>query len=147
MGIAPSVPITGSPLRRAGVLASFAALGIALLALRAGGQAVGWGFQLQSPIFVAVLAYLLFAMGLSLSGVAGFGGALGGVGERLATRSGLAGTFFTGILATIVATPCTAPFMGAALGFALIAPAAVAIGIFLALRLGLAAPYPAESLP
>ena len=130
----------------AGVLASFAALGIALLALRAGGQAVGWGFQLQSPVFVAVLAYLLFAMGLSLSGAAGFGGALGGVGGRLAARSGLAGTFFTGILATIVATPCTAPFMGAALGFALIAPAALAIGIFLALGLGLAAPYLAASL-
>jgi thiol:disulfide interchange protein DsbD len=130
----------------AGVLASFAALGIALLGLRAGGQAVGWGFQLQSPIFVAVLAYLLFAMGLSLSGVTGFGGALGGVGGRLAVRSGLAGTFFTGVLATIVATPCTAPFMGAALGFALIAPAAVAIGIFLALGLGLAAPYLAASL-
>src|SRR5271155_2465167 len=130
----------------AGVLASFAALGIALLALRAGGQAVGWGFQLQSPVFVAVLAYLLFAMGLSLSGVAGFGSTLAGVGGRLAARSGLAGTFFTGVLATVVATPCTAPFMGAALGFALIAPAAVAIGIFLALGLGLAAPYLAASL-
>ncbi|MGA7260717.1 MAG: protein-disulfide reductase DsbD domain-containing protein [Stellaceae bacterium] len=130
----------------AGVLASFAALGIALLALRAGGQAVGWGFQLQSPAFVAVLAYLLFAMGLSLSGVAGFGSALAGVGGQFAARSGLAGTFFTGVLATIVATPCTAPFMGAALGFALIAPAAVAIGIFLALGLGLAAPYLAASL-
>jgi thiol:disulfide interchange protein DsbD len=129
----------------AGVLASFAALGIALLALRSGGQAAGWGFQLQSPVFVAVLAYLLFAMGLSLSGVAGFGGALG-VGGQLAARSGLAGTFFTGVLATIVATPCTAPFMGAALGFALIAPAAVAIGIFLALGLGLAAPYLIASL-
>ncbi len=130
----------------AGVLASFAALGIALLALRAGGQAVGWGFQLQSPVFVAVLAYLLFAMGLSLSGVAGFGGALAGVGGRFAARSGLAGTFFTGVLATIVATPCTAPFMGAALGFALIAPAAMAIGVFLALGLGLAAPYLVASL-
>ncbi len=130
----------------AGVLASFAALGIALLALRAGGRAVGWGFQLQSPVFVAVLAYLFFAMGLSLSGVANFGGVLGGVGGRLAARSGRAGTFFTGILATIVATPCTAPFMGAALGFALIAPAVVAIGIFLALGLGLAAPYLVASL-
>jgi thiol:disulfide interchange protein DsbD len=130
----------------AGVLASFAGLGIALLALRAGGQAVGWGFQLQSPVFVAVLAYLLFAMGLSLSGVAGFGGAFAGAGGRFAARSGLAGTFFTGVLATIVATPCTAPFMGAALGFALIAPAALAIGIFLALGLGLAAPYLVASL-
>jgi thiol:disulfide interchange protein len=125
----------------AGVLSSFAALGGALLALRAGGQAVGWGFQLQSPIFVTVLAYLLFAMGLSLSGVVDFGAALTGTGGRLAGRSGPAGTFFTGVLATVVATPCTAPFMGAALGFALIAPAALAIGIFLALGVGLAAPY------
>ncbi len=130
----------------AGVLASFAALGIALLALRAGGQAVGWGFQLQSPVFVAVLAYLLFAMGLSLSGVAGFGGMLAGVGGRFAERSGLVGTFFTGVLATVVATPCTAPFMGAALGFALIAPTAMALGVFLALGLGLAAPYLVASL-
>jgi thiol:disulfide interchange protein DsbD len=130
----------------AGVLVSFAALGVALLALRAGGQAFGWGFQLQSPVFVAVLAYLLFAMGLSLSGVAGFGGALAGVGGRLAAGSGLANTFFTGVLATVVATPCTAPFMGTALGFALIAPAALALGIFLALGLGFAAPYLLASL-
>jgi thiol:disulfide interchange protein DsbD len=130
----------------AGVMVSFAALGIALLALRAGGNAIGWGFQLQSPVFVAVLAYLLLAMGLSLSGAAGFGGAFAGVGGRLATRSGLAGTFFTGVLATIVATPCTAPFMAAAMGFALIAPPALAIGVFLALGLGLAAPYLAASL-
>ena len=125
----------------AGVLASFAALGSALLALRAGGRAIGWGFQLQTPVFIAVIAYLLLAMGLSLSGVATFGTGLSGTGGRLAGRSGLTGTFFTGVLATIVATPCTAPFMGAALGFALIAPAPVAIGIFLALGLGLAAPY------
>jgi thiol:disulfide interchange protein DsbD len=130
----------------AGVLTSFAALGGALLALRAGGQAVGWGFQLQSPIFVAVLAYLLFAMGLSLSGVFEFGASLTGTGGRIAGRSGLTGTFFTGVLATTVATPCTAPFMGAALGFALFAPAAVAIGVFLALGLGLAAPYLAATL-
>jgi len=125
----------------AGVLSSFAILGGALLAVRAGGQGVGWGFQLQSPVFVAVLAYLLFAMGLSLSGVAGFAASLAGVGGRFASRSGLAGTFSTGVLATVVATPCTAPFMGAALGFALVAPAALAVGVFLALGLGLAAPY------
>jgi thiol:disulfide interchange protein len=121
-------------------------LGIALLALRAGGQVVGWGFQLQSPVFVAMLAYLLFAMGLSLSGVASFGTSLAGIGGGLARRSGLMGTFLTGVLATVVATPCTAPFMGAALGFALIAPAALAIAVFLALGLGLAAPYLAASL-
>jgi thiol:disulfide interchange protein DsbD len=125
----------------AGVLLSFAALGGALLTLRAGGRAIGWGFQLQTPVFVAGIAYLLFAMGLSLSGVVDFGARFAGTGSRLVGRSGLTGTFFTGVLATVVATPCTAPFMGAALGFALIAPAAVAIGIFLALGLGLAAPY------
>src|SRR6266436_9189251 len=125
----------------AGVLASFAALGGGPLALRTGGQAIGWGFQLQTPVFVAVIAYIIFAMGLSLSGVAAFGAGFAGTGGRLARRSGLTGTFFTGVLATIVATPCTAPFMGAALGFALIAPGWVAIAIFLALGLGLAAPY------
>jgi thiol:disulfide interchange protein DsbD len=124
-----------------GVLLSFAALGGSLLALRAGGRAIGWGFQLQTPIFVTVVAYILLAMGLSLSGVAAFGAGVSGTGGRLASRAGLTGTFFTGVLATIVATPCTAPFMAAALGFALIAPAGVAIGIFLALGLGLAAPY------
>ncbi len=125
----------------AGVLASFAALGGGLFALRSGGRAIGWGFQLQTPVFVAVLAYLIFAMGLSLSGVAAYGASYAGTGGRLARQSGLTGTFFTGVLATIVATPCTAPFMGAALGLALIAPAALAIGIFLALGMGLAAPY------
>src|SRR6516164_11376637 len=125
----------------AGVVLSFAALGGALLVLRAGGQAIGWGFQPQAPVFVAVIAYILLAMGLSLSGVAVFGAGFAGMGGGLAGRSGLTGTFFTGVLATIVATPCTAPFMGAALGFALIAPAVLAIGIFLALGFGLAAPY------
>jgi thiol:disulfide interchange protein len=130
----------------AGVLMSFAVLGVALLALRAGGEAVGWGFQLQSPLFVALLAYLLFAMGLSLSGVAGFGASLAGIGGGWARRPGLLGTFLTGVLATIVATPCTAPFMGAALGFALIAPAPLALGVFVMLGLGLAAPYLVASL-
>jgi thiol:disulfide interchange protein len=130
----------------AGVLASFAALGGGLLALRTGGQMIGWGFQLQTPVFVAVIAYIIFAMGLSLSGVAAFGAGFAGTGGRLARRSGLTGTFFTGVLATIVATPCTAPFMGAALGLALIAPAPLAIAIFLALGLGLAAPYLAATV-
>ena len=130
----------------AGVLLSFATLGGALLALRAAGRAVGWGFQLQEPVFVALIAYLLLAMGLSLSGVVAFGAGFAGTGGRLAGRSGLAGTFFAGVLATIVATPCTAPFMGAALGFALVAPPAVAIGIFLALGAGLAAPYLAATV-
>jgi thiol:disulfide interchange protein DsbD len=124
----------------AGVVLSFAALGGGLIALRAGGAAIGWGFQLQSPVVVALLAYLMLAMGLSLSGVAEFGAGFAGVGDRLAGRGGLIGAFFTGVLATVVATPCTAPFMAAALGVAVTAPAALAVGIFIALGAGLAAP-------
>jgi thiol:disulfide interchange protein len=129
-----------------GVVLSFAVLGGGLVALRAGGAAIGWGFQLQSPLVVALLAYLMLTMGLSLSGVAEFGAAFAGIGGRLAGREGLAGAFFTGVLATVVATPCTAPFMGAALGAALVAPAAVALAIFVALGVGLAAPLLAASL-
>ena len=124
----------------AGVLASFTALGGALLALRAGGAAIGWGFQLQSPAVVALLAYLMLAMGLSLSGVAEFGAGVAGVGDRLAGRGGLLGAFFTGVLATVVASPCTAPFMAGALGAAVVAPAPLALMIFMALGAGLAAP-------
>jgi thiol:disulfide interchange protein len=130
----------------AGVVLSFAALGGALIALREGGAAIGWGFQLQSPLVVALLAYLMLAMGLSLSGVAEFGAGFAGVGGGLAERRGLVGAFFTGVLATVVATPCTAPFMGAALGFALVAPAGLALAIFVALGAGMAAPMLAASL-
>ncbi len=125
----------------AGVLVCFAALAGALLALRAGGMGIGWGFQLQSPIVVTLLAYLFFAMGLSLSGVLTFGGRLAGVGHSLAARPGYVGSFFTGALVAVAATPCTAPFMGAATGFALTQPAPSALAVFLALGLGLALPY------
>lgn len=125
----------------AGILLCFAGLGGGLLILRASGEALGWGFQLQSPVLVAVLAYVMFAMGLSLSGVADFGVGLTGVGGDLSNRQGLLGSFFTGALATIVATPCTAPFMGAATGYALVAPPAAAIAVFLSVGLGLAFPY------
>jgi thiol:disulfide interchange protein DsbD len=125
----------------AGVLASFAALAAVLIALRAGGQQVGWGFQFHSPVFVLVVAYLLFLVGLSLSGFFEIGGSFTGVGSGLAAREGVAGSFFTGVLAAVVATPCTAPFMGAALAFALSQPAAVMLAVFLALGLGLALPF------
>ncbi|KAB2913710.1 MAG: thiol:disulfide interchange protein [Hyphomicrobiaceae bacterium] len=125
----------------AGVVAAFLALAGALLTVRAAGAEVGWGFQLQSPVVVALLAYVLFAMGLSLSGVYHFGGALQGLGSGLAQRSGLSGSFFTGVLAVVVATPCTAPFMGTALGFAMTQPAIVGLAVFLALGLGLALPF------
>ncbi|MBS0348440.1 MAG: thioredoxin family protein [Proteobacteria bacterium] len=125
----------------AGVLASFAALGAVLIALKAGGAQVGWGFQFQSPPFVLAVAYLMFAVGLSLSGVFTLGASAAGVGASLADKPGYAGSFFTGVLATVVATPCTAPFMGAALGFALGQPALVLLAVFLSLGLGLALPY------
>jgi len=125
----------------AGVLATFAGLAGLLLALRGGGAAIGWGFQLQQPVFVAALAYLFFAMGLSLSGVVQFGTRLMGVGQSLAADRGYRGSFFSGVLAVAVASPCTAPLMGTALGYALSQPAAVAMLVFLFLGLGLALPF------
>ena len=130
----------------AGVLVCFAGLAGALLALRAGGAQIGWGFQLQSPLVVTVLAYVLFTLALSLSGLLVIGGRMTGVGQGLAARSGYAGSFFTGALATVAATPCTAPFMGAAMGFALTQPPAAALAVFEALGLGLALPFLALSL-
>ncbi|MDR7038659.1 thiol:disulfide interchange protein DsbD [Methylobacterium sp. BE186] len=124
-----------------GVLASFLALAGLLIALKSGGATIGWGFQLQSPLVVAGLAYLLFAMGLSLSGVMHLGGALAGLGDGLSRRGGLEGSFLTGILATVVATPCTAPFMGAAIGFALTQSAITGLAVFASLGLGLALPF------
>ena len=125
----------------AGVLASFLGLAALLIALKGGGAAIGWGFQLQSPLVVAGLAYLLFAMGLNLSGAVQVGGRFAGIGDGLARRAGLGGSFFTGVLATLVATPCTAPFMGSAVGFALTQNAAVALAVFASLGLGLALPF------
>lgn len=129
----------------AGVLACFAIVAGALIALRAGGAAIGWGFQLQDPLVVAILAYVMLLLGLSLSGVFTLGGSVMGVGQGLAGRDGLAGSFFTGVLATVVATPCTAPFMGTALGFAITQPWPVALSVFLALGLGMALPFLALS--
>jgi thiol:disulfide interchange protein len=130
----------------AGVLASFAIVAGALMAFRAAGEQVGWGFQLQSPIFVMLLAYGLFLMALALSGVVTIGGGVTGLGSTLAARSGYLGSFFTGALATLVATPCTAPFMATAVGYALTQPTPVALAVFEALGLGLALPYLVLSL-
>ena len=124
-----------------GVLASFALLALILILLKAGGAQIGWGFQFQSPLFVVAVAYLMFAVGLSLSGVFYIGGSAVGVGSSLAEKPGYGGSFFTGVLATIVATPCTAPFMAAALGYALAQPALIIMAVFLSLGLGLALPY------
>lgn len=124
-----------------GVLAAFMALALALLAVRAGGSAVGWGFQFQSPLFVAAMSWLMLAIGLNLSGVYEIGGALAGAGQGLTERKGHAGSFFTGLLAVVVATPCTAPLMGAAIGSALVAPAYVSLVVFAMMGLGLALPF------
>ncbi len=123
-----------------GVVASFVAIAAVLIALQRAGHAVGWGFQLQSPGFVIALAYLFLAMGLSLSGVVHLGGSLMNTGSGLAARGGLSGSFFTGVLAVLVASPCTAPFMGTALGFAVTQPAAVSLLVFAGLGCGMAAP-------
>ena len=125
----------------AGVMLSFISIGGILLALKSTGSAIGWGFQLQNPIVVALLTYMLFMIGLNLMGFFEVGTRLGNLGDKLTRKSGLGGSFFTGVLATVVATPCTAPFMGAAMGFALVQPAAIGIGIFAALGFGLALPY------
>ena len=125
----------------AGVVASFMFFAGLLMFLRASGQELGWGYQLQSPWFVAALVYLFFAMGLSFSGVVEFGAGIAGVGQGLVEKGGLKGTFFTGVLAVVVASPCTAPFMGASLGFALTQPMYVALTVFIALGLGMAAPF------
>ncbi len=124
-----------------GILVSFWIIVAVLLILRAGGSELGWGFQLQSPGFVAVLASLMFFLALSLAGQFEIGLSLTSAGGGLAQKHGFAGSFFTGVLATVVATPCMAPLMGAAVGFALAHSAAMTFTVFTALALGLALPY------
>lgn len=131
----------------AGVLTTFLLLAGVLLALRAGGEAVGWGFQLQSPPVTAGLALLMLAVALNLSSVFHVGAGLQGAGSGpLARLPGGLGAFFTGALAVVVAAPCTAPFMAFALGAALLMPWPMALMVFLGLGLGLALPYVAVSL-
>lgn len=130
----------------AGILVSFWALVGVLLALRAAGSTVGWGFQFQSPVVLALMAGLLFFLGLSLAGQFEIGLSVTSAGGSLAAKQGYAGSFFTGVLAVVVATPCTAPLMGPAIGYALLQSAAVSFAIFTALAIGLAAPYVALTL-
>lgn len=130
----------------AGVVVSFLALAGLLLALRAGGEALGWGFQLQSPLFVAGLAVVFTLIGLNLAGVFEFGSVLPGSLAALRLHHPLADQALTGVLAVAVASPCTAPFMGVALGAALALPTVQALAVFAALGLGMALPYLAASL-
>jgi thiol:disulfide interchange protein DsbD len=129
----------------AGVLSTFLLLAGALIGLKAAGQQVGWGFQLQDPVFVAALALLMFTIGLNLMGAFEIGGGLQNLGSGLAAKGGDIGAFFTGVLAVVVATPCTAPFMAGAVGFALAQPAWASLAVFAALGVGLALPFVALS--
>lgn len=124
----------------AGVIVSFLLVATLLLVLRGAGQAIGWGFQLQSPGFVIGLAYLFVVLGLALSGFIELGNRFMNLGSGLADKGGATGSFFTGVLAVVVASPCTAPFMGSALGYALVQPAYVGLAVFAALGAGMAAP-------
>lgn len=130
----------------AGVVVSFVALAAALLALRAGGEQLGWGFQLQSPAVIATLAALFTLIGLNLTGVFEFGSVLPSSLAGLRLRHPLVDSALTGVLAVAVASPCTAPFMGASLGLAVTLPAGEALAIFAALGLGMALPYLVFSL-
>ncbi|MGE3143937.1 MAG: protein-disulfide reductase DsbD family protein, partial [Hyphomonadaceae bacterium] len=125
----------------AGVMATFLGLAGVMIALKAGGAAVGWGFQLQTPLAVAALATLFFLIGLNFLGAFEIDGRWRNVGHRLVGKEGGFGAFFTGALAVIAATPCTAPFMAAATGFAAAQPPAAMLSVFGALGLGFAAPF------
>ena len=128
-----------------GVLLSFWALAALLLVLRSGGSQLGWGFQLQSPAFVLALALVLFGFGLNMSGLFEVGQSAIGVGSKLTGKRGLAGTFFSGVLATVVATPCAAPFLAPALGAALALPPLASFLVFTVIAIGLSTPYLALS--
>jgi thiol:disulfide interchange protein/DsbC/DsbD-like thiol-disulfide interchange protein len=127
-----------------GVLISFWILSGILFALRSAGgsgEEVGWGYQLQKPWLVLSLMLLMFVMGLSMYGVFEIGASATGVGGKLQSKSGLGGSFFSGVLATVVATPCSAPFLGAAIGIAVSLPAAQFFTAFTFMALGLSLPY------
>ncbi len=125
----------------AGVLLSFWTLAGVLAVLRSGGAQLGWGFQLQSPVFVFGLAVLMLVFAMNMSGVFEFGLSATAIGGELQMKSGLAGSFFTGILATVVATPCSAPFLATALGAALSVSTLESFAIFTAIAIGLSTPY------
>lgn len=129
----------------AGVVLSFLALGALLLGLRAAGAQLGWGFQLQSPAVVATLAALFTLIGLNLAGLFEFGNFLPNRLATLHTANPTTNAFLSGVLATAIASPCTAPFMGAALGYAVGLPAAQALAVFAAIGIGMALPYLAAS--
>ncbi len=125
----------------AGVVLSFVAIAAVLLSLRAGGEQIGWGFQLQSTVVVSLLVYLFFLIGLNLLGQFELGTGIMGFGSSLTLRHDYVGSFFTGVLATVVAAPCTVPFMATAVGYAMTQPAQTAVSVFAMLGVGMATPY------
>ncbi len=125
----------------AGAVATFTAIAALMLALRASGEAIGWGFQLQNPVFVALLVYLFLLISLNLLGFWQIGHRFSGAGQSLTEGHSLRASFFTGALATLVASPCTAPFMAGALGYAITQTTGLALGVFAALGFGMALPY------
>lgn len=125
----------------AGILASFAVIVLALIILRSGGQALGWGFQLQSPGFVGFMVVMLVLVAMSLGGIFNFQTGFEGAGQGLAQKSGPQGAFFTGVLATLVATPCTVPLMAPAIGFALTQSDPILFMTLMSLGFGLASPF------
>ncbi len=137
----PNVTRAHGAIYGAGVVATFAAIGAVLIVLRAGGEQLGWGFHLQSPAVIGLSAYVLFVVGLSLAGVFSVGESVAGAGEGLTKKPGVAGAFFTGVLAVAVAAPCIGPLLAAPMGAALTQPAHVSMAIFIAMALGLAAPF------
>jgi thiol:disulfide interchange protein DsbD len=129
----------------AGVVSSFVALGALMLALRGAGEQLGWGFQLQSPAVVAALAALFTVIGLNLSGLFEFGQWVPSSVATLEAKNPAVDAFLSGVLAVVIASPCTAPFMGASLGLALALPALQALSVFAAIGVGMALPYLAAS--
>ena len=131
----------GSLVYAAGILVSFTLLGLTLAALRSWGEAVGWGFQLQNPYLLVVLIFLFLALGASFLGAIDLSWLQVGAGQGLANQACWTGEFFSGVLCVIVASPCTAPFMGAALGYAISQPLPILMTVFLSLGIGLSFPY------
>ena len=124
-----------------GVVTSFLIIATTMLSLRAAGSAVGWGFQLQSPQFLIILAYLFFIIGMTFLGFVNVGSKLMSIGQSIDSQSSLQSSIFTGVLAVIIASPCTAPFMGPALGFAIYQPTGIALAVFAMLGFGMALPF------
>jgi thiol:disulfide interchange protein DsbD len=124
-----------------GVLLSFITIALILLVLKSSGAFIGWGFQLQSPVIVGLLSMLMFVIGLILLSDINIGSSLTRLGNVGSNSSGYSSSFFTGVLAVVVASPCTAPFMGAAIGYALIQPSFVTLPVFISLGLGFCIPY------